>query len=126
MIMADKKHSILIIEDSPLILNALGTILKDDYTLLIAKNGEKGISIAKSNNPSLILLDVMMPGMTGFQVIEILKADDATKNIPVIFLTGDNSEDSKEKGYQLGAVDYIKKPFEANIVKERVGLKIQG
>ena len=115
-----QKLCILAIDDSPMILRALGDILKADYNVLIAKSGEQGISSAQKNIPDIILLDVMMPGMSGFDVIEVLKADDITKDIPVIFITGDNSADSKEKGYQLGAVDYIEKPFVEIIVKKRM------
>ena len=118
--MTDSKPCVLIIEDNPTILKTLGNILKEDYSVLAAKNGEKGIASARKNNPDIILLDIMMPGMTGFDVIEVLKSDDATKNIPVIFLTGDGSANSKEKGFKLGAADYIKKPFIENDVKECV------
>lgn len=116
----DDRQCILIIEDDPMMLRALGNMLKVDYNILAAKDGERGISFAKRNSPDVILLDIMMPGMTGFDVIGVLKADDETKNIPVIFLTGDDSDISKEKGYKLGAADYIEKPFVANALKERI------
>jgi len=123
--MSSHKHCILVIDDAPMILRALGDILKTDYNVLIAKSGEQGIASAKKNMPDIILLDVMMPGMTGFEVIEALKADETTQNIPVIFITGDDSHESKEKGYQLGAVDYIEKPFVELIVKKRVEFNVQ-
>ena len=123
--MADVKRRILIIDDSQMMLGTLGNILKADYSVIVAKSGEKGISSAKKNIPSLILLDIMMPDMTGFEVIEVLKADDTTKDIPVIFLTGDDTEDSKEKGFEFGAADYIEKPFEPDTVRERVKLHIR-
>ena len=120
-----QKPRVLIIDDAPMLLNILGNILKEDYTIIAIKDGEKAIASAKKNKPAIILLDIMMPGMSGFDVITALKADEETKNIPVIFLTGDGSKESKEKCYQLGAVDYIEKPFIANIVKERVAVNIQ-
>ena len=123
--MSNKNQSVLIIDDTPMMLSALGSILKSEYNVLVAKSGEKGIEFAKKNNPDMILLDVMMPGMSGFEVIEILKADDATKDIPVIFLTGDDSADSKEKGLGLGAVDYIEKPFSEDTVRDRVAFNLK-
>ena len=115
-----EKPRILIIDDAPMIINMLGNALKSDYTVIAAKDGEKGIISAKKHQPALILLDVMMPGMTGFEVLEILKKDDDTKDIPVILLTGDGSDLAKERGHSTGAVDYIEKPFEIGIIKERV------
>ena len=120
-----KKHSILIIDDTPMVLRALGDMLKNDYNILIAKSGEQGIESAKKNKPSLILLDIMMPGMSGFGTIEILQADEQTKNIPVILVSGDVSYETKEKGYRLGAIDFIEKPFIEIAIKRRAGLIIE-
>ena len=120
-----KKHSILIIDDTPMVLRALGDILKNEYNILIAKSGEAGIVSAKKNKPSLILLDIMMPGMSGFEAMEILMDDEETKNIPVIFVSGDVSVDTKELGYRLGALDFIDKPFIEIAIKRRVGLIIE-
>ena len=120
-----KKHSILIIDDTPMVLRALGDMLKGDHNILIAKSGEQGVESAKKNKPSLILLDIMMPGMSGFETMEILQRDDQTKNIPVIFVSGDVSAETKEKGYRLGAVDFIEKPFIEIVIKRRVGLMIE-
>ena len=120
-----KKHSILIIDDTPMILRALGDILKTGYNVLIAKSGEQGFESAKKNKPSLILLDIMMPGMSGFETMETLQADEETKNIPVIFVSGDVSAETKEKGYRLGAFDFIEKPFIEIAIMRRVGLIIE-
>lgn len=120
-----KKHSVLIIDDMPMMLNILGSALKADYAVMVAKDGEKGIASAKKHKPSIILLDIVMPGMTGFEVIEILKACEEVKDIPVIFLTGDSTDESKEKGLQLGAVDYIEKNSAQDAIKERVALVLQ-
>ena len=120
-----KKHSILIIDDTPMVLRALGDMLKNDYNILIAKSGEQGIESAKKNKPSLILLDIMMPGMSGFSTIKILQADEQTKNIPIILVSGDVSSETKEKGYRLGAIDFIEKPFIEIAIKRRTGLIIE-
>ena len=117
-----KKHSILIIDDTPMVLRALGDMLKNDYNILIAKSGEQGFESAKKNKPSLILLDIMMPGMSGFEAIEVLKADEQTKNIPVIFVSGDVSAETKEMAYKLGALDFFEKPFIEIAIKRRIGL----
>ena len=118
--MSTEKLRILAIDDSPLLRRAFNDILGEDYILDVEYNGEGGIKSAKENKPSLILLDIVMPGMNGFDVMAILKADPETKNIPVIFITGDDSISSKEKGYLLGAVDYIEKPLAEIVVKKRV------
>ena len=115
-----EKPRILIIDDAPMIINMLGNTLKLDYTVIAAKDGEKGIVQAKKYLPALIILDVMMPGMTGFEVLEVLKSDDDTKDIPVILLTGDGSYIAKEKGHSIGAADYIEKPFDMETVKRSV------
>ena len=120
-----KKHNILIIDDTPMVLRALGDILKNEYNILIAKSGEAGIASAKKNKPTLILLDIMMPGMSGFEVIKILKEDEETKNIPVIFVSGDVAVEAKETGYKLGVLDFIDKPFSEIAIKRRVGLIIE-
>ena len=120
-----KKHSILIIDDTPMVLRALGDILKTEYNVLIAKSGEQGFESAKKNRPSIILLDILMPGMSGFETMEALKADEQTKNIPVIFISGDVSAEAKERGYRLGAVDFIEKPFIEIAIIRRVGLIIE-
>ena len=118
--MSTEKHRILAIDDSPLLRRSFSDILGKDYILDVEYNGERGIESAKKNKPSIILLDIIMPGMSGFEVITVLKAEPLTKNIPVIFITGDDSTSSKEKGYMLGAVDYIEKPLTEIVVKKRV------
>ena len=120
-----KKHSVLIIDDTPMILRALGDMLKTKYSVLIAKSGEQGFESAKKNKPSLILLDIMMPGMSGFETMETLQADEQTKNIPVMFVSGDESAETKEQGYRLGAIDFIEKPFIEIAIMRRVGLIIE-
>ena len=123
--MADKEFSILIVDDEKMNVDILGGILSPMYNLLISRNGSRALEIAKANTPDLILLDVLMPDMTGFEVIEKLKESDETSMIPVIFITGLTSADDEEKGFFLGAVDYITKPFNRAIVKARVNTHIK-
>ena len=119
-LMSEKKK-ILLIDDTETFLFMLTQILKDDYNLAIAKNGEDGLEIAKEQTPDLILLDIVMPGMSGYDVLKELKSDAKMKHIPVILITGNSPED---EGYSLGAAGYIKKPFVKSTVKERVAAQI--
>jgi diguanylate cyclase (GGDEF)-like protein len=115
------KHKILIIDDAPANIKILGEVLKSDYKIVFATDGRKGIEMATADNPpDLILLDVVMPGMDGYEVCSRLKADMGTKNIPVIFITGKGEVEDETKGFELGAVDYITKPFSTTITKARV------
>ncbi|PJZ45802.1 HD domain-containing phosphohydrolase [Leptospira brenneri] len=114
------KPKILIVDDEPTNLQILNEILQNDYTLLFAKDGLKAIELAESQEPDLILLDVMMPEMTGHEVCTVLKSKEKTKFIPVIFVTALTDVGDEEKGFQLGAVDYIMKPVSPPIVKARI------
>jgi CheY-like chemotaxis protein len=113
---------ILAIDDTPDNIHILDEILSDHYNLRFANNGPEGLEIANStdNPPDIILLDIMMPEMDGFEVIEKLKAEPATREIPVIFLTSLTGTEDEEKGLNLGAVDYIRKPFIPKLVLARV------
>lgn len=114
------KAKILIIDDEPTNLQILNEILKNDYSLSFAKDANKGWDLAYSEVPDLILLDVMMPEKTGYDLIKELKANQKTKFIPVIFVTALTDIGDEEKGFLLGAVDYITKPVSPAIVKARV------
>ncbi|MFC1494556.1 two-component system response regulator [Thermodesulfobacteriota bacterium] len=115
------KQKILIVDDTPENIQILMSLLKDEYAIVAAINGQKALQMAVVNPvPDLILLDIMMPGLDGYQVIEKLKEDDKTKNIPVIFVTAMTQEEDEQKGLDLGAVDYIAKPFRPGLVKSRV------
>jgi len=97
------------------------SILKDDYKIRIATNGPKALELTKASPlPDLILLDVMMPEMDGYEVCALLKGDPATHDIPVIFLTGKTEAEDETRGFQVGAVDYIHKPFSPSVVNARV------
>lgn len=120
-----RKHKILIIDDERTNLNALTYILKPKYSVFIAKYGLTALNVVRSIMPDLILLDVVMPGMSGFEVIAELKSSEATKNIPVMFITGRDSVEDEETGLSLGAVDYVGKPFHNSIVLARVKTHLQ-
>ncbi len=112
---------VLIIDDTPTNVAVVSGLLKDQYKTKVATNGEKALALATAaEKPDLILLDVMMPGMDGYEVCRRLKADPATAEIPVIFLTAKTDSIDEEKGFEVGAVDYIHKPFSGPIVLARV------
>ncbi|MBB5022701.1 GGDEF domain-containing response regulator [Desulfurispira natronophila] len=115
-----KKPLILIADDSRATVHALVDHLCDSYRVQMAYTGTKALSMAKSIKPDLILLDIVMPEMDGYEVCHHLKEDNCTKNIPVIFITSRGSTDDEEKGLRIGAVDYISKPFQPAIVRARV------
>ena len=121
MAQAPTKKTILIVDDTPINVGVISGALKDIYKTKVATNGEKALAIASGDEkPDLILLDVMMPGMDGYEVCRRLKADPTTQNIPVIFLTGQTGTEDETKGFEVGAVDYIHKPFSEAVVKARV------
>lgn len=120
-----EKRRILVVDDETSNIDALCGILTSNYDLIVAKNGQSAIEKAKKHLPDLILLDVIMPDMSGFEVITQLKNTDITLRIPVIFITGLDSSEDEEKGLLLGAVDYIAKPFKSSIVKARVRTHLQ-
>jgi phosphoserine phosphatase RsbU/P len=114
-------ESILLVDDQPANLQVLFQTLKSvGCNLLVAKSGEAALTIAQKAHPDLILLDIMMPGIDGFEVCRRLKADPATEKIPVIFLSSLDETADKVRGLQLGAVDYVSKPFQAEEVIARV------
>ncbi|MCL2809862.1 MAG: response regulator [Treponema sp.] len=112
---------ILIIDDEKINIMALAHFLTPQYEILIAKNGELGLKAAEKHIPDLILLDIIMPEMDGYEVLKKLKESDVTKNIPVIFISGlANTGENNEKDNLQGAVDYISKPFDKDIVKDKI------
>jgi len=107
-----EKRSVLIVDDQPDNIHALGKLIKDEYRIMAATSGARALEIAESDNPpDLILLDVMMPEMDGYEVCRRLKRNEKTNSIPVIFVTAMDSAEDEETGFNLGAVDYISKPF---------------
>jgi len=116
-----EKAMILIVDDTPENLTLMNNLLKDDYKVKVANGGEKALKIVASDSPpDLILLDIMMPGMDGYEVCRQLKCDPSTSDIPVIFLAGRSEMEDEKKGLRLGAVDYIIKPFNPHIVLARI------
>lgn len=116
----DIKPTILIVDDTPANLTLLMGLLKDDYKLKVANNGTKALELAMSSPPDIVLLDIMMPGIDGYEVCSRLKSDPTTQHIPVIFLTAKTSIDDEEYGFKVGAVDFIHKPISPPIVVARV------
>ncbi len=116
------KHTVLIVDDLQLNIKFLANTLKDEYQIKIATDGNKAIEIASNRDdaPDLILLDVIMPCMDGYEVCRRLKEQDTTKNIPIIFVTARDDAEHEEHGLNLGAVDYVTKPFRKSILKARV------
>jgi diguanylate cyclase (GGDEF)-like protein len=121
---AEKRPTILVVDDEPLYLELIADILGDDYKILVADEGMAGMQIAANNVPHLILLDLMMPVIDGFEVYRCLKADWRTCDIPVIFITGMGDVATETKGLKMGAVDYINKPINPDLVKARVNTQI--
>jgi len=116
-----EKKTVLVVDDAPANLQIVNSILKDDYKIRVATSGAKALVLVKVKpQPDLILLDVVMPEMDGYEVCGILKATPEARDIPVIFLTGKTEADDETKGFHMGAVDYIHKPFLAAVVKARV------
>jgi len=113
-------NSILIIDDEASNIIALTNILSPEYNVFAAKNGPEAIELVNEHMPDVILLDVLMPDMDGYEVIAAIKGSEKTKGIPVIFITGLNNADAEKKGLALGAADYITKPFGSDIVKLRI------
>lgn len=118
--MDQARQKVLIIDDLPTNIQVLSEILENEYETFFATSGREGLEIARVEHPDLILLDIMMPVMDGFEVCQRLKEDPATQSIPVIFVTAMRSAEDEAKGLELGAIDYITKPVTPIIVKMRV------
>ncbi len=127
--MKPEEYKILIVDDSVMNLEVLSRILRpgadgggagNNYRVLIAKSGAAALEKATSEKPDLILMDIIMPGMNGFDVLHELKQSDITRHIPVIIITGLDGVADEERGFELGAVDYITKPFHTSLVRARV------
>jgi phosphoserine phosphatase RsbU/P len=117
----DQKKTVLLVDDAPANIQIVNSILKDIYKIRIATSGAKALELANVTPlPDLILLDVMMPEMDGYEVCTQLKLNPATHDIPVIFLTGQTEVEDETRGFDVGAVDYIHKPFSPAVVKARV------
>ena len=114
-------QTILIVDDEPINIKALQLVLGEEHNLVFATTGEMALQMAvEEPQPDLILMDIVMPGLDGFEVCRRLKSDERTHNIPVVFLTARWETSEEAKGLELGAVDYIRKPFSPPIIKARI------
>jgi len=116
----NQKQTVLVVDDEKQNRDRLTELLQPENRVVLAKNGQQALDRVADQHPDLILLDIMMPDIDGHQVIQILKHDDATRQIPVIFISALDSPADEERGLDLGAVDYITKPFHPSIVRKRV------
>lgn len=117
---ADNRPTLLLVDDEPTNLHVLRQILQEDYRLLFARDGQRALQLASEEQPQLILLDVMMPGLTGLQVCQQLKQNPQTRTIPVIFVSALGDVEDESRGFEAGCVDYISKPVSPAIVRARV------
>jgi diguanylate cyclase (GGDEF)-like protein len=117
----NQRSTLLIVDDQPLIIQTLSNLFRDDYNIKVATGGIRALEIAESDpQPGLILLDIRMPDVDGYEVLRRLQENDRTRGIPVIFITAMNEDADEEKGLNLGAVDFITKPIRPAIVRARV------
>ena len=123
--MENLAQKVLIVDDEKANRKILKELLQDEATIIFAKNGAQAVELARKHLPDLMLLDVIMPDRSGFEVIEAIKNDKNTMNISVIFVTGLANSDDEERGFDLGGCDYIYKPFKANIVIARVMMHLE-
>ena len=121
----DCRPRLLLVDDEPANLQILRHILQEDYRLLFARNGEKALQLAADESPNLILLDVMMPDIDGFEVCRRLKSSESTRMIPVMFLTSLDRPEDEELGFALGAEDFIHKPVSPPVVLARVRTQLE-
>lgn len=121
----NNKPKILIVDDESFYTEVLDNLLREDYTIFIASNGKDALDLANKEKPDLILLDIVMEDMDGYEVCRLLKQVAETQAIPVIFLTVKSDVDDEVLGFNLGAVDYITKPMSPPIVRARVRTHIE-
>jgi diguanylate cyclase (GGDEF)-like protein len=118
--MEERKQTVLIVDDEPMNIEILYEALGAEHEILFATNGQEALSIASSELPDLILLDVVLPDLDGYQICTQLKSDSKTRDIPVIFITAMDLEEDETKGLDAGAIDYLSKPIRSPIVRARV------
>ena len=123
---ANERPTVLVVDDTPTNLSLLSSLLKEHYRIKVANNGFKALELAAAAPPDLVLLDIMMPEMDGYEVCRRLKAAVATCEVPVIFLTAKSEVEDEKLGFSVGAVDFIHKPISPPIVEARVKTKIPG
>jgi putative two-component system response regulator len=111
---------ILLVDDTPTNIDILISILGDDYDVSVALCGEDAIELMEEEQPDLVFLDILMPGISGYEVLEYMKKKDLLKEIPVVFLSGNTEEGERQKGLSLGAAEYLVKPIDADAVMAQV------
>jgi len=116
-----KRQTVMIVDDTPANIEILSESLGDEYELFFATSGADALELIRADKPDLILLDIMMPGMDGYQLCSILKGDPSTRDIPIIFVTAMIGEEEEIKGLELGAIDYLTKPISPHIVRAMIG-----
>lgn len=121
----NESPTVLVVDDTPTNLKLLNDLLRDKYRVKLANNGMRALELAASAPPDLVLLDIMMPEMDGYEVCRRLKASDATRHVPVLFLTAKTEIEDEEQGFSVGAVDFIHKPISPPIVLARVKTQLQ-
>lgn len=119
------KPIVLVVDDTPDNLTLIVELLKDTYRVRVANNGEKALKLVHESHPDLILLDIMMPGLSGYDVCTALKADTSTQHIPIIFLTAMIAKEEEKKGLDLGAEDFITKPVNPPVLLARVATQLK-
>lgn len=112
---------ILVVDDSATNLKCVESTLKDLYKLILVKSGRQALRYLENNSADMVLLDVLMPEMDGFQLLERMQELEKCKEVPVIFLTGGLDAGSVKKGLEMGAVDFIEKPIEPEVLRKRIG-----
>lgn len=116
----NKRNTILVVDDEPVNVQVITFALRAEYDILTALNGYDAISLVKEHKPDLILLDVMMPGLSGLEVCSVIKSAELFEDIPVIFLTAMDSTEGEAQGLELGATDYLTKPVNLDLLRLRV------
>ncbi|MFD2137099.1 two-component system response regulator [Novosphingobium resinovorum] len=119
------RGTILIVDDEVSNIEIMNAVLEDDYEVLFSTSGQQALDTARRSPPDLILLDVLMPGIDGFEVCRQIKADPELADIPVIFTTGLGDTDHEMRGLSLGAIDYVTKPIQPAILRARVGNHVE-
>ena len=113
-------HKVLIVDDETINIQMIGNVLREYMSVIFATSGEDALTIARANNPDMILLDIVMPGMDGYEVCTALKSDPATEHIPIIFVTAENTPEDEARGLSLGAIDFITKPFNPTTICQEI------
>ena len=123
--MIGSKATVLVVDDEPFYTEVLQNLLREDYEVALAENGKDALHYMEVHGADLVLLDILLPDIDGYEVCFRLKQDPATAEVPVIFLTAKSDVDDEVKGFNLGAVDYITKPISPPIVMARVRVHIK-